>query len=403
MLFRFSWKRFRGIALIVFLIVLVSCAGRFHKMIMAGLPGLHDHEKFPVRVLEPADLSDFQFAEAGSELADIDMEAFITAYNRQEEEIERSISGGYDSFDAFLEDVESVAFLIIRADTILYERYFDGYSRDSELSSFSLTKSLLSILIGCAIDDGYIGGIEEAVVDYIPELDRNGFAEVTIKHLLQMTSGVNMAEVYYNPFWGPIDLYHSDNLREAILKMEVKGTPGTLHNYNSGDSQLLGLILDRALGDKNITAYMQEKLWGPLGMQYSGSWVVDNKEDGLEKTFCCLSARPVDFARFGRLYLHGGNWEGRQLVSEKWVNESLKIDDTEGSDSGYQYHWYVAEDHFSAYGYAGQIVFVDPDRELIIVRMGNDRSGMIWPVLLSTLSDVIAGEGHDNHLTITGY
>ncbi|MFP4064204.1 MAG: serine hydrolase domain-containing protein [Bacteroidales bacterium] len=403
MLFRLNRKRIQGLALMVFLIILISFAGRFHKMIMAGIPGLHDHEKFPSRVLEPEGASVFDFNETGQVLDEINFSAVIDLYNQQEDEIERPINRDYSSFEAFLEDVESVAFIIIRADTIVYENYFDGYSRDSELSSFSLTKSLLSILIGCAIDDGYIGGVDDRVGDYIPELDRNGFSRVTIKHLLQMTSGVNVDEVYYNPFWGPVDLYHSDDLYEATLKMEVKGTPGTAHNYNSGDSQLLGVILDKVLGEKSITAYMQEKLWGPLGMQYSGNWLVDKKEDGLEKTFCCLSARPIDFARFGRLYLEQGNWNGRQIVPASWVRESVRVDTLEGSAAGYQYHWYVADNYFSAYGYAGQILFVYPERDMIIVRMGNDRSRLNWPVLLSALTEVIAGEGQEPYLSVIDY
>src|SRR5690606_33967965 len=131
--------------------------------------------------------------------------------------------------------------------------------------------------------------------------------------------------------------YYGRNLRKAIPKLELSGRPGETFAYKSGNSQLLGLILERVLKGKTISAYAQDKLWTPLGMEFPASWSLDRKNDGLEKTFCCLNARARDYAKIGRLYLHGGNWEGKQLVPESWVKTSTAMDTTAGSPWYYQY------------------------------------------------------------------
>ncbi len=244
-------------------------------------------------------------------------------------------------------------------------------------------------MVGCPIDDGYILSVDEPVYHYVPELREKGFENVTIRHLLQMTSGINFSEVYYNPFRGPVDLYYSEDIYSSLLGLKVTKEPGTRHNYNSGDSQLLGLVLHRALKGMTITSYMQERLWGPLGMEYAGSWVIDSEESGMEKTFCCLSGSPVDFAKFGRLFMHGGVWNGQRIVSEEWIRESTKTDTMYGSDRGYQYHWHVTDNSFSAYGYAGQVVYVEPERGLIFVRAGTDRSRLNWGLFFSVVSQAL--------------
>lgn len=383
--------RIQDIALLFLLALMVSCAGKFRQAIVAGRPGLDDHKRFPVRLLEPDTSMLLSFSEPVHPLPGIDLDAVIEAYNGHGE-VRRPISARSGSFDAFLEDMNTLVFIIIRNDSIIYERYYDGYSRESEISSFSLTKSVLSMLVGCAIEDGYIGSVHDTASKYVPELGPNGFDRVTIRQLLQMTSGINIDEVYYNPFRGPVDLYLSSDLYASMLKAKVVKEPGTTFSYRSGDSQVLGMVLDRALGEQTITGYMQEKLWWPLGMEYGGSWMIDREGDGLEKTFCCLSATPLDFARLGRLYLHGGDWNGRQIVPAEWVEESLKIDTLKGSDPHFQYHWRVHEDYFYAYGYAGQILYVEPAQNLIMLRMGNPRMKLNWRGFMPAVSGVLTGK-----------
>jgi CubicO group peptidase (beta-lactamase class C family) len=254
-----------------------------------------------------------------------------------------------------------------------------------------MAKSFLSVLIGCAIDDGYIGSVEQPVTDFVPELGRNGFAPVKIKHLLQMTSGMDYTESD-NPFGIHPRFYYGSNLEERLLRLKLKTAPGKKFVYKSGENQLLGLILSRALKPRTITAYMQERIWEPLGMEYGGLWSIDHQGDGLEKTFCCIAARARDYAKFGRLYLNHGNWNGRQIVARSWVEQSTRIDTTEGSAWDYQYQWWLVSREngdYMAAGHLGQYVYVNPLKQLIIVRLGKSSGGLRsagWKELFVSLS-----------------
>ncbi len=291
-------------------------------------------------------------------------------------------------FDNYLDDNKTVAFLIIRNDTIQYEKYFKGFNKNSIVPSFSMSKSVTSILIGCAIDEGLIKSVDEPITNYIPELIKNGFNKVTIKHLLQMTSGIKFNESYVNPFGDAASFYYGFNLRKEIGKMKLKTEPGKQFEYVSGNTQLLGLVLERSLKDKSITSYLQEKIWTPLGMEYDASWSIDRKKNGLEKTFCCINARARDFAKIGRLYKNKGNWNGKQIVSQKWVEESTKLDTTEGSAKFYQYQWWLPtpNEDFMAEGILGQFVYVNPTKDLIMVRLGNNEGKAKWWSIFTSLS-----------------
>jgi CubicO group peptidase (beta-lactamase class C family) len=282
------------------------------------------------------------------------------------------------SLDELLKSNETVAFLVIKDDTVLFERYYDGYSPSSPSLAFSMAKSFLSILIGCAIDDGYIRSVDQPVTDFVPELEKNGFDHVTIKHLLQMTSGVDYAE-NDNPFGIHPRFYYTSNLEREILKLRLKEAPGKEFSYKSGDNALLALILTRALRTMTITAYMQRRIWGPLGLEYDGAWSIDREDGGLEKTWCCVSATARDFAKLGRLYLHSGNWNGKQVVSRSWVEQSTRIDTSDGSAWNYQYQWWLVSresSDYAAVGHLGQYLYVSPENRMIIVRLGKSRGSL---------------------------
>lgn len=292
-------------------------------------------------------------------------------------------------FEKYLENNKTVAFLIIKNDTIQYEKYFNGYEKESIVPSFSMAKSVTSILIGCAIDEGLIKSVDEPITNYIPELKKNGFEKVSIKHLLQMTSGIKFNESYLNPFGDAASFYYGPDLRKRIGKMRLKTEPGKKFEYLSGNAQLLGLVLERSLKGKSVTAYLQDKLWSPLGMEYDASWSIDKKKNGLEKTFCCLNARARDFAKIGRLYKNKGNWNGKQIVSQKWVEESIKQDTTNGSAKYYQYQWWLptANGDFMAKGILGQFVYVNSSKDLIIVRLGKKEGNANWQTIFTSLSE----------------
>lgn len=341
---------------------------------------LSHHEIFPYRKLYASTDETFMFPFSVTAPAHPAINQVIEKYNLMIKTLgigENLLDGSYESFETFLQSKETAAFIIIQRDSILYENYFGRYSRESILPSFSIAKSILSVLIGCAIDDGLIQSVHEPVTNYIPELKELGFEEVSIRDLLQMTSGIDFEENYANPFGDVARIYFGTNLRRAMLNTRLGTETERRFYYNSGDSQLLGMVLAKALNDKSITRYMQEKLWTPLGMEFDGSWSLDRK-NGLEKTFCCINTRAIDLAKIGRLMLHGGSWNGRQIVSEQWVKTSTKTDTTYGSESYFQYHWWLIRGSISATGHGGQILYIYPPKELIIVRLGNDRGGINW-------------------------
>ncbi|MDO9187658.1 MAG: serine hydrolase [Bacteroidia bacterium] len=362
-------KLYRISLIIIISIVFTSCKlGRF---VVYNFADIKDYKKFPSRTLTSNEAK-FKFNS--------------TSKGKYPDTLK--LGNKSVAFDKVLEDNKTVAFLIIKNDTIQYEKYFKGYNQESIIPSFSMAKSVTSILIGCAIDEGLIKSIDEPIINYIPELKKNGFEKVTIKHLLQMTSALKFSESYINPFGEAASFYYGRNLKHEISKLKLKGTPGEKTEYVSGNTQLLGLVLERALKGKTITEYFQEKLWTPLEMEYDGSWSIDKKKNGTEKTFCCINARARDFAKIGRLYLNKGNWNGKQIVSKKWVEESTKVDSTEGSVDEYQYQWWLPSNDgdFMAEGILGQFIYVNPSKNIVIVRMGKNYGKINWSDLFSLLS-----------------
>lgn len=356
-------KLYRIAIVIIISIALSSCKlGRF---VVYNFADIKDHKKFPSRPLVSNETK-FKFDS--------------TDNGKYPKSIKVSHKADSVSLDWLLEDNKTVAFLIIKNDTIQYEKYFKGYTRESIIPSFSMAKSVTSILIGCAIDDGLIQSVDEPITNYIPELEKNGFEKVTIKHLLQMTSGLKFSESYFNPFGEAASFYYGRNLKREIAKLRLKGIPGQKFEYASGNTQLLGLVLERALKVKTVTQYFQEKLWTPLEMEYDASWSIDKKKEGTEKTFCCINARARDFAKIGRLYLNKGNWNGKQIVSEKWVSASTKIDTTDGGVNYYKYQWWLptTTGDFMAEGILGQYIYVDPSKNIVIVRMGKNNGRIDW-------------------------
>lgn len=342
-----------------------SCqVGRF---VFYNFADIHDHEKFQSRILK-ADTIKYHFLTT-------DFGKFPKTLNNVE-------------FNKFLEKNKTVAFLIIKNDTVQYEKYFKGYNYASIVPSFSMAKSITSILVGCAIDERLIKSVDEPITVYIPELEKNGFGKVTIKHLLQMTSGIKFNESYINPFGDAASFYYGKNLRKEIEKMKLKSEPGKKFEYISGNTQLLGLILERSLKGKTVTQYLQDKLWTPLGMEYDASWSIDRKKNGLEKTFCCINARARDFAKIGRLYLNKGKWNGNQIVSLKWVEESTKADNTNGGANFYKYQWWLPSSNgeFMAEGILGQFIYVNPAKNLIIVRLGKNEGEADWWAIFNSIS-----------------
>lgn len=361
----------KKLLLITFFVLFILASCKVGRFFIYNFADIKDHKKFHAREVK-RDTDAFQFTKVDQENAP------KTITLNQEKQ----------NFESFLKDNKTVAFLIIRNDTIQYENYFYKYDKASIVPSFSMAKSIVSILIGIAIDEGKIQSVNEPITNYIPELIENGFDKVTIEHLLQMTSGLDFNESYFNPFGHAATYYYGTRLRKEITKLKLAEEPETSFNYTSGETQLLGLVLERAIADKTISAYLEEKLWKPLEMEYDASWSIDRKKNGLEKAFCCVNARARDFAKLGRLYLNKGNWNGNQIVSKEWINQSVKVDETKGSKWYYQYQWWLptTSGDFMAQGILGQYIYVNPEKNLIIVRLGKKTGKTNWWNVFPTLA-----------------
>lgn len=327
----------------------------------------------------------------------------------------------------YLKTTSTTAFLIIKNDTIIFEKYYQGFKQSDITTLFSVTKSVTSLLIGIAIDEGYIKSVNDPVTNYLPELndcDPN-FKNLTIEHLLNFQAGFDFNESYVNPFAGMARLYYGNNQLKYLKKLKFKHNPGEVTDYNSATTAFLGLILESAT-HKSYAKYLEEKVWKPLGMQYDASISLDDKKHRSAKAYAGLNASAIDLAKIGRLYLNEGTWNGKQIVSKDWVVKSktpmVEKNHIRTKYKGYQNQWYnkyymirdslgsynfkdtssalnyakqlglsyynvlerknkKSEPYYNLYAYypqfnalgiLNQILFIDPERNIIMVRLGKD-------------------------------
>ena len=269
----------------------------------------------------------------------------------------------------------TISFMIIRNDTVLYESYTGKYKENSPVSSFSVAKSFVSTLVGIALEEGKIKNVHQSITDFIPELKEKGFTPINVQHLLKHTSGINFSQQLLNPNSDNAQLYYGKDLRKRMLAFHIKEQPGLHFDYQSENYQLLGLILERATG-QTLSKYLQEKIWKKIGMENNAFWNVDNEsENGIEKAFCCLNATTHDFAKLGRLYLQKGNWNGKQIVPRKWIEESIHPDTEAGGKLNFQYNWIAGPKKYGSYyaaGLYGQYIYIYPEKNIIIARFGEE-------------------------------
>jgi CubicO group peptidase (beta-lactamase class C family) len=287
-----------------------------------------------------------------------------------------------------LKKSRTVSYLIIRNDTILYNWQDEKYGKTTPVLSFSMAKSITSILFGCAVRDGYIKSVSDKVISYVPELSyMKGIEQLTLEHLLNMVSGIDFDENYNSPFSNVVKMYYGPSFNKVLKKLKFKYTPGEKFKYQNGDTQLLGLILQRALKGKNITDYCNENIWEPLQMENDAMWNIFDK-DKLEKTFCGIGATAIDYAKIGRLYLNKGNWNGKQLVPEVWVKDSWTYKNPVYKQRSYCYQWWGESDsQFVADGHNGQYIFTDTKKKIVIIRLGYTRDNFAWMRHFKTISE----------------
>ena len=282
--------------------------------------------------------------------------------------------------ETHFKEVETHAFVIIKNDSLIHEQYWDGFNDTSHTNSFSMSKSYVSALLGCALKDGIIKSIDEPVCNYIPEFKNDWRSAITLKQLVSMTSGIGFDESYGSPFAFPAEGYYGTDLYGTCMKYtEKEYEPGRVYHYLSGNTALLGYCITKATG-KTLSQYLSERLWSPMGCEQNAYWSLD-KKDGQEKGFCCINSNAKDFARMGKLYMHSGNWNGKQLIDSDYVAKSIvaydcnEIDGTKNHTYGYA--WYVTVYKglkvYYMRGILNQYVICLPEKNMIICRLGRKK------------------------------
>lgn len=281
----------------------------------------------------------------------------------------------------YLDSLHTVAFLVIRHDSIVFESYRDGWNDTLTSNIYSATKTIVGLLAGIALDEGKIHSLDDPVSRYIPTYTKGRQADVTLRHLLTMSGGMAWDEAYASLFSVTTHGYYGNDLYDLVTNLEVVDRPGVQYSYRSGETQLLAFVIEAATG-QTLSDYAEERLWKPMQAERDAYWLLD-KKDGDEKAFCCFHTTARDVARFARLLLHRGNWQGRQLVSEAYMDELMRpasyLKDQWGKDtlSYYGFQTWITDYHGMRCPYLrgmlGQYIISIPDLDAIVVRLGRKR------------------------------
>lgn len=291
--------------------------------------------------------------------------------------------------------------LIIQNDSIVYEKYWGDISSDRLATVFSVSKSITSLMCGIAVDDGYIHSIDDAVTDYLPELKKKDpmWQRLTVRHLLDMQSRLDFDDTYYlnlkylKRLIAITRLNYGHHVMRQIRGVKFRCEPGTQYRYESMTSQILGVVIERA-SKKRFVDYLSEKVWKPLQMESQALINIDSRRHRVPHTFGGITLTMKDLAKIGRLYLNRGVWNGQRIVSEEWIRLSTEYDT---SNKGYHFNWYNSSSYgakkpqspgYYALGICAQVLYVNPFKNLIMVRVGEDNINPVFvPELFEQLSN----------------
>ena len=359
------------IAIITFLYTSSSTNTYFGRFIKWRASDIEDYIKFPKYEFEASSKPFYFFKTLDSKLNNIK----VTKIKDEKNEL----------LD-ILETSGTTAFLVIKNDTLIFEKYLNGYQENSINTSFSVAKSITSLITGVAIDEKLIHSVNDPVVKYIPDLIHTDskYKNLLISQLMDMRSGIQFKD-HDLPWGDKPKAYYYPNLRERILELPLEYEPGTKFKYNSYNPILIGMIIEKVTNFPPAK-YFEQKLWNELGMEYPGSWSMDSEKSGMTKMESGLNIRAIDFAKFGRLVLNNGSWNGKQLISKDWMNYSFNISEKYklpkyANDLYYRNFWWIYANKRNAdyeiksiagTGHLGQYLFVFPKEKIIIIRMGKE-------------------------------
>lgn len=355
-------KKILSVLLVVVAVLAITYAFLPHyaqQALVHLMPKIDDLETFHRRTVDNCPDSVWQWQHAGN-------------YNRQQ------LS---DADAAYMDSLHTIAYLVIQHDSIVFESYRDGWNDTLTSNLYSATKTIVALLAGCALDEGKINSLDDRVSQYIPQYTSGRQADVTIRHLLTMSAAMGWDEAYSSLFSVTTRGYYGNDLYPLVTGLPVDEEPGVNFSYRSGETQLLAFVVEAATG-MTISDYAQEKLWRPMGAERPAYWLID-KKDGDEKAFCCFHTTARDVARFARLMLHHGEWNGRQLISHAYMDELmtpasyLQNEWADGPLSYYGFQTWMVNYRGQVYPYMrgmlGQYIIALPDKDAIVVRLGRKR------------------------------
>jgi CubicO group peptidase (beta-lactamase class C family) len=307
----------------------------------------------------------------------------VMPLNHAAEELHLRYTVGNTVWDTerFMEHNRVAGLLVLYRGKIVLERYGLGQTEHDQWVSFSVAKSVTSTLLAAAIHDGFIGNIDEPVTRYIPELAGSGYDGVTLKQALTMQTGLRWDENYKNPNsdWGrtlsldvPGDKTPALDVVAYMAKLPRVSQPGTEFKYNSGNAQILGIVVQRA-AHKTLAGYLEEKIWKPAGMEADAFWVRDKLGRSLGRSL--LNATLRDYARFGYFFMHGAKLGPSSILPQGWVDDATRSHvHTDWDNVGYGYQWWInADGSYRAIGICGQMIYLDRRSDIVIV------ANSAWP------------------------
>ena len=284
-----------------------------------------------------------------------------------------------DSAVAHNTTLRTTGFVVIQNDALLFEEYWDGFDDASVTNSFSAAKSIVAVLTGIAMTEGKIS-LFDSVATYLPEYANDPKGHNTVKDLLTMSSNLAWHESGGNPLSHNAEAYYGTDLKGLIDGLETEGEAGKEFLYKSGNTQLLGFVLEAAIG-QSLNQYASEKLWGPIGAEHEALWNLDDV-GGDEKAYCCYYATARDFARVGQLLLNDGRWNGNVIIDERIVKSMRHYNGLPDAKNGemqpkYGYSWWLEQyngmELYYARGLYGQYIIVLPEYNAVAVRIGHER------------------------------
>lgn len=381
------------------IVLLSSCT--YSRIIHRNFPNVTDYKIFPQAIIERSE-QEFKFERNGANLKLPDQN--IWGFKPSGKRIKNSKS----TLEAYLEKNNTTSLIVIRHDTILYENYFNGYQKDTRSIHFSINKAIMSILTSIAIKEGAFKGIDQKIGDFIPMYSGDERGEVTIGNLVSMNAGFDAND--YGQQMRFIRLYYSKTPQKFMAQRKIKYPPGEHFAYSSFNSMLLALCMEKAT-KMPLNEYMEQKLWKKLGMSYNAS--MSTFKDGTPMAWGGLASYPIDLVKFGKLLLDNGAWEGEDLIPEYYIRACKDRSENKGKVWLYSKGFWLDtfnclkeediskykfmdqkcncdnENELSAIGYRGQVLYIDFEKELIILRLGTGSGRSNWSRGISKLGSLL--------------